>query len=152
MLIVSDEGDVIGPSGRALRHFPDKNGYRRVNVYYAGERRWKQLGVHVLVCEAFHGPRPDGAHVGHGDGDPGNNRVTNLRWTAPWQNEHDKRVHDTAMLGERNHQAKLTEAVVREIRRRRAAGELGVALAREFGVTPTSISYICSLRTWAHVS
>lgn len=147
---VADDGRVIGPSGKQLNPFPDKHGYPRMNIYL-GDRRWKQVGVHALVCEAFHGPRPPGAHVAHIDGRPGNVRADNLRWSAPWQNEADKRIHGTALLGERHHQAKLTEAQVREIRQRRASGEQGNALAREFGVTPTAICSIIKRKTWAHL-
>lgn len=149
--VVTDQGDVIGPSGRKLAHFPDKNGYRRVNLYL-GDRKWKQLGVHTLVCEAFHGERPPSGMVGHGDGDPANNAAINLRWTTQWQNEHDKRRHGTALLGERHHQAKLTEEDVRAIRRRRAAGESGLSLAREFRVTPSAICAVHKRKTWAHFS
>ncbi len=146
-IVVTDDGDVIGPSGRELRHFPDRNGYRRVNLYLGG-KRWKQFAVHFLVCEAFHGVRPAGAVVGHGDGDKGNNNASNLRWTTGWQNEHDKRRHDTIMLGIRNHQAKLTEERVLHIR---TSTESGVSLARLYGVTPTTISYVRKRKTWVHV-
>jgi hypothetical protein len=116
-----------------------------------GDRQWIQLGVHFLVCEAFHGDRPEGAVVAHGDGDPSNNRAGNLRWSTRWQNEHDKRRHGTALLGEQHHRAKLTEADVRNVRRRRAAGEAGNALAREYGVTPSAICAIVKRRVWAHI-
>jgi hypothetical protein len=149
---VSADGDVVGPSGRVLRHFPNKRGYRRVNLYL-GERRWKQVSVHTLVCEAFHGPRPAGAVlVAHADGDPSNNRADNLRWATHRENEADKRRHGRAMLGEGHHRAVLTEAQVREIRARRAAGEQGVRLAREFGVTPTTICNVHQRKTWGHLS
>src|SRR5260221_14355915 len=37
--------------------------------------------VHILVCNAFHGPKPSPDHeVAHGDGDSMNNRSGNLRW------------------------------------------------------------------------
>lgn len=46
--------------------------------------------VHAIVAEAFHGPRPDGLEVCHEDGDPHNNRATNLRYDTRLANEHDK--------------------------------------------------------------
>lgn len=148
---VSREGKVRGPSGKILSDFPDKRGYRRISLY-VGYKSWKQVGVHFLVCEAFHGVRPDGAVIAHGDGNPANNKSDNLRWTAQWQNEHDKRRHDRALLGERHHQSKLTEKQVRDIRARLAHGEGGSALAREYKVTPTTISNIRHRYSWAHLS
>ena len=53
--------------------------------------------------------------------------------------------------GEQNWSAKLTDDDVREIRRRRAAGETGVSLAREFGVVKQMISNIILRKSWAHV-
>jgi hypothetical protein len=46
--------------------------------------------VHILVLEAFVGPRPDGAYGLHWDDDPSNNRVENLRWGTPSENMYDK--------------------------------------------------------------
>ena len=45
--------------------------------------------VHILVCEAFHGPKPSGKNlsVDHEDRNRSNNRADNLRWaTGPEQN------------------------------------------------------------------
>lgn len=53
--------------------------------------------------------------------------------------------------GSQHCRAKLNEAQVVEIRRRRAAGESGVALGREYGVAPTQIYYIMKGKTWKHV-
>lgn len=37
--------------------------------------------VHLLVCEAFHGPRPSKSHHAHHiDGDKVNNKASNLEW------------------------------------------------------------------------
>lgn len=51
--------------------------------------------VHRLVLEAFIGPCPDGMVGCHTDGDPLNNRLDNLRWDTPSNNNRDKRAHGT---------------------------------------------------------
>ncbi|WHP18827.1 NUMOD4 motif-containing HNH endonuclease [Cellulomonas sp. ES6] len=51
--------------------------------------------VHRLVLESFVGPRPDGMEACHGDGDPGNNRLSNLRWDTHESNMDDQRRHGT---------------------------------------------------------
>lgn len=55
------------------------------------------------------------------------------------------------LKGEANGDSRLTEAKVRDIRARFAAGEPKVALAREFGVSRTAITYIVIRRLWKHV-
>lgn len=53
--------------------------------------------------------------------------------------------------GELTHNAKLTDEAVREIRTRRAAGEVGSLLASEYGVTESCISQVATYRSWRHV-
>ena len=53
--------------------------------------------------------------------------------------------------GEQQHCAVLTEPQVVEIRRRRANGETGVALARAFDVSPSTISLIHKRKKWKHL-
>lgn len=47
--------------------------------------------VHVLVAEAFISKRPKGKEVCHGDNDPTNNDVSNLRWDTRSANVLDLR-------------------------------------------------------------
>lgn len=53
--------------------------------------------------------------------------------------------------GERHSQAKLTEAQVREIRSRVAAGEVQRRLAAEYGVNVATVCNIVNRKIWAHV-
>lgn len=91
--------------------------------------------VHHLVALAFLGPCPEGCEVRHLDGDPLNNRAENLAYGSRAQN-----ILDVFRIGRA--WRKLTAAQALEIRERLARGERGVDLAREFGVTPSSISAI----------
>lgn len=150
-ITVGDDGTIIGKSGKKLTPMIDPQGYQRVSIYL-GSNRWKRVGVHRLVCETFHGLRPDWAElVAHVNGDPADNRAENVRWSTFLQNEEDKRAHGRDLSGERHHQAKLTASQVREIRRRRAAGEQGRALGREFGVTESTISCIHHRKIWKYL-
>lgn len=56
-----------------------------------------------------------------------------------------------AWQGERNHNAKLTAAIVLEARARKAAGESMHALAKEFGVSPQALRDAVIGKTWKHV-
>jgi len=70
------------------------------------------------------------------------------RGDASWSRQHPERL----ARGERNGCAKLTEADVREMRSRRAGGELLVSIADVFGVGHSLVSRICLRKTWKHVA
>jgi hypothetical protein len=53
--------------------------------------------------------------------------------------------------GEETHGAKLTSSNALEIYNRRLAGEPGSLLAKEFGVSQATVSYIFHKKTWRHV-
>lgn len=52
-------------------------------------RKFSGLLVHVLVLEAYVGPRPPGMFGCHNDDDPFNNHLGNLRWDTPLSNVED---------------------------------------------------------------
>lgn len=69
---------------------------------------------------------------------------------------HQENVADTVAMGrirrgERSVRAKLTDAVVVDIRGRWAAGETPTALAKEYGVSRRAVSFACRGVTWRHV-
>lgn len=142
---VSDTGEVRGRSGRFLKQ-ARQNGYACLTIDI--DRRAQKHYVHVLVCEAFHGPRPAGKEVAHANGIRDDNRACNLSWKTRAENHHDKREHGTHRQGEEIVWAKLTEAKVREIK---ASTESTVVLGKRYGVTPAAITHIRSGRNWKHV-
>ncbi len=76
-----------------------KKGYKTVELRKNGIGKLRS--VHVLVCEAFHGPKPSPNHeVNHKgkDGDKTNNRERNLEWTTRSQNA----KHRCLVLGYKN--------------------------------------------------
>jgi hypothetical protein len=57
-----------------------------------------------------------------------------------------------ARSGERSNWAKLTDEIVREIRRRYATNtETYESLGREFGIQTSNVGHIVKRRTWCHV-
>jgi hypothetical protein len=128
-------------------------------LLYAGGRGVPRK-VHEIILTVFRGPRPDRMVCRHLDGDPRNNRLENLAWGTTSENHLDKRRHGTDNRGERHNLVKLTEAAVREIRRRYAllrAGKGKVAngllglLAAEYGVNVPAIYRAATGRQWKHV-
>lgn len=144
------DGSVVGPSGRVLRPSFNTHGYLSVSVRVGGV--WKTRPVHSIVCEAFHGPRPDGMEVAHGNGDKADCSSANLSWKTRPENHADKIVHGTAWRGEKHHKAKLTVDQVRAIRIAVDAGIAQRALARQYGVSRRAISFIVSRQNWGHVA
>lgn len=146
---VRSDGRIIGPSGNLPNPFLDKYGYQRVNRWFDG--RFKQIGVHRIVCSAWHGSSPEAAHAAHINGDASDNRPENLRWSTAVENERDKTVHGTDGVGSRNAASKLTEEQVSFIKQELSSGVSGAKLSRMFNVSETTISYIKQGRTWTHV-
>ena len=67
-------------------------GYAFVGLHRPNARR-RLVEVHLLVAEAFIGPRPDGAVVRHLDGDRKNNSVKNLAYGTVSENNLDTVAH-----------------------------------------------------------
>ncbi len=116
--------------------------YLRVNVWKDGKKR--NVRVHTAVLTAFVGPRPAGHQCRHLDGDPNNNKLSNLKWGTRKENAADMRKHG-------NTPGWLTDEQVLKIRRRRADGEKLTVLAKEFGVSTAAISSCCLGNSYAHL-
>lgn len=77
--------------GRELKPWPNGSvGHECVGL--AGGRR---ALVHVLVLEAFIGPRPEGMIACHNNGVANDNRAENLRWDTYGENNKDLVRHGT---------------------------------------------------------
>jgi hypothetical protein len=107
--------------------------------------------VHLIVLEAFEGPRPAGAVARHLNGDPLDNRRSNLRWGTAEENYDDRHGHGTDNMGARNGRAKLGEKEVIVIRTRLESGDPQRDIAVDFGVSRSTISRIKTGRNWSHI-
>lgn len=68
-----------------------RGGYPRVSLCDAGKKSYKT--VHRLVMMTFVGECPEGLEVLHGDGDPTNNRLSNLSYDTHAENTRDTVRH-----------------------------------------------------------
>lgn len=134
--------------GYVLTPHGNKRGYLSVGLRdRRGERH--TIDVHRLVANAFLGPRPTNRHdVAHNDGNPANNAIGNLRWATRAENMADCIAHGTARRGERIHNTKLTQDIVRSIRERHRRGEKQRAIAASLSVSPGLVNQIVLGRVW----
>lgn len=135
---------------KILKQTKDKNGYLYVTLYRDGIGKHKY--VHKLVLETFIGPCPDGMEGCHGDGNPINNNLINLRYDTPKGNSVDKIKHNTLLCGSRCVWAKLDEEKIRDIKKLLKEGKLTQKeIAKRFNVCQQTISDINKQKIWRHV-
>lgn len=124
-------------------------GYPMAHLCKMGQRKLHY--VHRLVAAAFLGSIGD-REINHINGIKTDNRLENLEIVGSAENiRHAVATGLRNLRGERNHKATLTEADVRAVRARLAAGETGAAIARSLGVLPGCVSKIKHGRSWAHL-
>lgn len=91
---VSSWGRVRSSRQRPTRMLKTRRGNPYVQVSLCTEpTKHVTKSVHVLVCEAFHGPRPEGMQVRHLNGDHTDNRASNLQWGTATENALDRVAH-----------------------------------------------------------
>jgi hypothetical protein len=108
---VSDHGRVKSLSrlvrkGDTHRHVPERilggpGRYPTVGLHRNGKRI--ERAVHQLVLVAFRGACPEGQVACHNDGNPGNNRLENLRWDTQSNNLRDEVAHGTHHWASKTH-------------------------------------------------
>lgn len=138
----SDRDGVIQP----LEERSLGNGYLAVTVEVDAKKTLKH--VHVLIAEAFHGPRPHGQVVRHKDGVNTDNRPVALEYGTRKDNAADARRHGTARYGENHPNAKLTAEDVTNVRFALQFGVPRKDLAQKLGVSLSAIHDIAQKRRW----
>lgn len=134
--------------GRLMQGSASIGGYRKVTLRGANGRAVTR-NIHVLVAEAFHGPRPQGHVVAHGNGVPSDNRSANLRYATQAENTADRWLHGTEPAGEKNPSARLNENDVRLIR---SSSLSDAELGHMFGVAAGHIKNVRRGTVWKLVS
>lgn len=123
----------------------------------------KTVQAHRLSYELFVGPIPDGLLICHKCDNPPCVRPDHLFPGTSAQNTQDAIAKGRMAVGEANPRATITEADVREIRRRYAAAPLspngkrkrnGVlpGIAQSFGISYATANDIVRWRTWSHLT
>jgi hypothetical protein len=132
-----------------------KSGWIKTQTMNKRDRRlymllWKNniyqlFKVHRLVLFTFVGLPPRGHEACHNDGDPHNNKLDNLRWDTPANNQADRVKHGTSNRGEQCGTSKLTQTEVKAIR---ADTRKQKYIAAEYGIQQSQVSRIKNLKRW----
>lgn len=128
-----------------------KQGYPQVAVTSDAGKSITVM-VHVLLMLAFVGPRPEGMHICHKDGNRANCSLDNLRYDTPLANVRDAMNHGTYAHGERIAQHRLVEAEVVEIIGLLEENQAYTTIAARYGVTPDAIFRIACGKNWKHIT
>jgi hypothetical protein len=141
-------------SSRVLKGAPAGAGYLKVLVSRGTVATQKQTYIHILVAEAFLGPRPTGLEVNHKDGNKENNCVDNLEYIT--HSEQLLHAYRTGLLkavmpeqqGMKNPRAKLNDDQVREII---ASTESNKVLAARYGIRSSHVWFLRKRKGWRHL-
>lgn len=143
----SADGRVRVRGGKEMRLAVCASGYRQTAMIADSGKRCT-MTAHRAVLMAFVGPCPP-LHEGcHYDGDRGNNRVDNLRWDTRAGNFADRDRHGNTIRGEQSVTAKLTNAMVAEIR---SSEDVARVIAARLGVSRSLVAQVRNRTVWRHV-
>ena len=138
-------------AGRILKARIHKHGYLQYNLWKNNKGRL--FSANRLVALAFLGPPPSKKHdAAHWDGNPKNNKPSNIRWATRKQNMADAKRHGSLMRGENHYAVKLSDKKIRRIRLLGSKNFTHKKIAEIFKVTRTHISAILSGKHWSHVN
>ena|SRR3990167_6312909 len=131
---------------RELRPSLNTHGYRFVNLRKDGHSYPRHIGR--LVLETFCGLPPEGMETCHGINGRLDDSLANLCWgTRSKNNGEDKHRDGTALFGEKNHNCKLTEMEVLQIRG--LCGQKSCRqIAQKFEISPMLVSLIQRKKLW----
>lgn len=133
--------------GCFLRPLKHTGGYLRAMFWKNGTAR--QVYVHTVVLETFHSKRPDARmQVAHSDGDQKNNKLSNLRWVTPSENQADREHHGTGRVGRPKKCNRLTPEDVAQLREDYLGKRLNITqLAKLHGFARTTVADVVNFRT-----
>lgn len=125
----------------------DVDGYGHILVRDNSERGHRSWPAHRVAHKLFVGPVPKNKFVLHNCDNPSCVNPKHLRIGTHQDNMDDRRKRGRTK-GEKNYNAKLTDAEVRAIRR---DTRYQYVIAKDYGVIQATISKIKLGKTWTHI-
>lgn len=131
----------------------NSKGYERINIKYLDNTK-KVEAVHRLVATVWV-PNPyNKLQVNHIDGNKLNNSYLNLEWVTNEENAQHAATLIRTTFNKRYRKSKLSELDVINIATKiKEESNLSIKiLAKEYGVSPTTITELKSGRSWRHLN
>lgn len=127
------------------------DGYGRANFYSKDGKRIR--AAHRIAYELHYGKEPGESHVCHKCDNPPCVNPHHLFLGTNVENHADKKRKGRAPTGDGNWMAAIPSKYIPEIRRmRREDGLTNKQIARKFAVCESTISHICTGRSWKHIT
>lgn len=146
-----ENGDIINnKTNKKLNPFTNGVGYLRFTFYKNGKKVQKYL--HRLLAESFI-PNPEKKDfINHIDGNPENNKLTNLEWCTKSENA----IHAYKLglkianpsYGINNGNSILNDDIVNDIRYRYNNGEKQTEIANYYKVSKQVVYNVVHNKTW----
>ena len=119
-----------------------------VNVFLRADGSRRTHTLHVVVATLFRGPCPAYLECSHLNGTRTDCRADNLAWESHRRNMGRTIEHGTSGVGIRNGRAKLSLEQAASVRPRHESGESLSKIAREYGVSVSTIWQIFHGKNW----
>lgn len=151
--LVSDDGEVWSNyRNRPVAQCKNPGGYLVVRLRRENMTTWT-LGVHRLVCHAFHGDPPEDMirpSVNHIDYNKENNRADNLEWMSSADNARNKQYGG---FGEHNPYSGMTDKKAEELCKYLSTSDDTLAdISRKLGISYQVVGFVAEGRSWTHIS
>lgn len=140
----------LATTPKLMRPLILKNGRKQLTIGQGADRSVRKVAPLILL--SFVGPRPAGMFACHNNGDPSDDRISNLRWGTPKSNSADMIKHGRhdPRRGSRQSHAVLTDELVRKIRS--SKGRITQAKwAAIIGCSRATIYRVRCGKTWGHL-
>ena len=111
----------------------------------------RSIPIHTILLDAFIGPRPKNLEIRHLDGNPMNNKLSNLCYGTRKENALDRVKHNKSGKGMLHPLAKLTNKKVVKIRSLYNQSYRIAAIARQFNIGETTVRDIVNRKSWTHI-
>jgi hypothetical protein len=135
-----------------LKQQIDKNGYKRITLYWFG--KFKSYFVHRIVLESFVENTENKKTVNHINGIKDDNRLHNLEWATHSENIlHSNRIIKTAInrCGEDHQNSKLSNYIVIKMREDYKNNKKIGEISQKYNIERSLVGHIIHRRAWKHI-